>query len=45
MTDMLILSIDVKFSSGKVAFSIIKGCKTKDYPDGNGAMDLERLKN
>jgi hypothetical protein len=41
----LILSIDVKASSGKVAFKIIRGCKTKDYPDGNGAIAWERLKN
>jgi hypothetical protein len=41
----LILSIDVKASCGKVAFNIITGCKTKDYPDGNGAIAWERLKN
>jgi hypothetical protein len=41
----LILWIDVKASSGKVAFYIIRGCKTKDYPDGNGAIAWERLKN
>jgi hypothetical protein len=41
----LILSIDVKGSSGKVAFKIIRGCKTKDYLDGNGAIAWERLKN
>jgi hypothetical protein len=41
----LILSIDVKASSGKVAFNIIRGYKTKDYPDGNGAIACERLKN
>jgi hypothetical protein len=41
----LILSIDVKASSGKVAFNIIRGFKTKDYPDGNGAIAWERLKN
>jgi hypothetical protein len=35
----LILLIDIKASSGKVAFNIIRGCKTKDYPDGNGAID------
>jgi hypothetical protein len=37
--------IDVKASSGKVAFNIIRACKTKDYPDGNGAIAWERLKN
>jgi hypothetical protein len=41
----LILSIDVKASSGKVAFNITRECKTKDYPDGNGAIALEGLKN
>jgi hypothetical protein len=41
----LILSIDIKASSGKVAFNIIRGCKTKDYLDGNGAIPWERLKN
>jgi hypothetical protein len=41
----LILSIDFQDSSGKVAFNIIRGCKTKDYTDGNGAISWERLKN
>ena len=41
----LILLIDVKTSSGKVAFNLIKGCKSKDYPDGNAAVAQERLKN
>jgi hypothetical protein len=40
----LILSIDVKTNSGKVAFNLIKGCKSKDYPDGNAAIAWERLK-
>jgi hypothetical protein len=39
----LILSIDVKTSSGKVAFNIIKGCKNKDYPDGNAAIACEPI--
>jgi hypothetical protein len=30
----LVLLIDVKTSSGKTAFNIIKSCKTKDHPDG-----------
>jgi hypothetical protein len=34
----LILSIDVKTSSGKVAFNLIKGCKSKDYSDGDAAI-------
>jgi hypothetical protein len=41
----LILSIDIKTSSGEVAFNIIREYKTKDYPDGNGAIAWERLKN
>jgi hypothetical protein len=41
----LILSIDVKASSGKVAFDIIRGCKTMDYPDVNGDISWKRLKN
>jgi hypothetical protein len=31
----LILSIDVKASYGKIALNIVKGCKSKDCPDGN----------
>ena len=41
----LILSIDVKTSSGKVAFNMVKGCKNKDYAEGNATMAWERLKN
>ena len=41
----LILSIDVKTSSGKIAFNLVKGCKSKDYVDGNAATAWERLKN
>ena len=41
----LILSIDVKTSNGKIAFNIVKGCKNKDYPDGNAASAWEKLKN
>jgi hypothetical protein len=37
--------IDVKATSGKVAFNIIRRCKTKDYPDENGSLAWERLKN
>jgi hypothetical protein len=40
----LILSIDVKTSSGKIAFNLIKGCKSKDYSDCNAAIAWERLK-
>jgi hypothetical protein len=41
----LILSIDVKASSGKKALNIVKSCKTKDYSDGNAAAAWEKLKN
>jgi hypothetical protein len=41
----LILSIDDKTSRGKVAFNLVKGCKNKDYADGNANMAWERLKN
>jgi hypothetical protein len=41
----LILSIDVKPSNGKIAFNIVKVCKTKDYPDGNAASAWKKLKN
>ena len=41
----LILSIDDKTSSGKVAFNLVKACKNKDYVDGNEFMAWERLKN
>jgi gag-polypeptide of LTR copia-type/Zinc knuckle len=41
----LILLIDVKTSSGKTAFNIVKRCKTKDHPDGNAAAVWEKLKN
>jgi gag-polypeptide of LTR copia-type len=41
----LILSLDVKASNGKIAFNIVKRCKTKDYPDGNSASAWEKLKN
>jgi hypothetical protein len=38
----LILSIDIKASSGKVAFNIIRGYNTKDYPDGNDTIAWDR---
>ena len=41
----LILSIDDKTSNGKVAFNLVKGCKNKDYADGNASLAWERLKN
>jgi gag-polypeptide of LTR copia-type len=41
----LILSIDDKSSSGKVAFNLVKDCKSKDYVDGNALLTWELLKN
>ena len=41
----LILSIEVKSSSGKTTFKIVKGYKTKDHPDGNATSSWDRLKN
>jgi hypothetical protein len=41
----LILSIDTKSSEGKVAFNLVKGCKSKEYPDSNAAIAWERLRN
>jgi hypothetical protein len=41
----LVLSMDVKKASGKVAFNIVKGCKSKEYEDGNAAIAWERLRN
>jgi hypothetical protein len=41
----LILSMGVTASSGKVVLNIIRGCKTKDYLDGNGFIAWERLRN
>jgi hypothetical protein len=40
----LILSIDVKLSSGKVAFNMVKGYKIKNHTEGNTAMAWERIK-
>jgi hypothetical protein len=41
----LILSIDGKAFNGKIAFNIVKGCKTKDYLDAKTASHWEKLKN
>jgi gag-polypeptide of LTR copia-type/Zinc knuckle len=41
----LLLSIDVKTSNGKIAFNIVKGCKSKDHPGGNAAIAWDKLKN
>jgi hypothetical protein len=39
----LTLSIDDKTSSGKVAFNSVKGCKNKDYADGNASKIEEQV--
>jgi hypothetical protein len=41
----LILFIDEKTSSGKVAFNLVKDCKNKYYADGNASMAWEILRN
>ena len=40
----LILSIDVSSSNGKIAFGIVKSCKSKEFEDGNAAQAWEKLK-
>jgi gag-polypeptide of LTR copia-type len=40
----LILSIDVSNRNGKIAFGIVKSCKSKEFEDGNAALDWEKLK-
>jgi hypothetical protein len=40
----LVLSIDVSTSSGKIAFGIVKSCKTKDHEDGHAVLPSEKLK-
>ena len=39
----LILLIDDKTSNGKVECNLVKGCKCKEYVDGNAFMAWERL--
>jgi hypothetical protein len=39
----LALSFDVSSSSGKIAFGIVKSCKTKDYEDGHASLAWEKL--
>jgi hypothetical protein len=41
----LLLSIDVKTSNGKIVLNIVKGCKSKDHPDGNARIAWDKLKN
>jgi hypothetical protein len=40
----LILSIDVNNSNGKIAFGIVKSCKSKEFEDGNAALAWRKLK-
>jgi hypothetical protein len=40
----LILSITVSNSNGKIAFGIVKSCKSKEFEDGNAALAWEKLK-
>jgi len=40
----LILSIDASSSAGKIAFGIVKSCKTKEYEDGNAVVAWDKLK-
>ena len=39
----LILSINTETKEGRVAFRLVKGCKTKDYEDGLASMAWKRL--
>jgi hypothetical protein len=39
----LILSIDDKTTNGKVAFKLVKGCKNKDYANGNASLNRNLL--
>ena len=41
----LILSVDGSTREGRVAFQLIKGCKTSDHEDGDAALAWKRLKN
>ena len=39
----LILAIDGSTEAGRVAFQVVKGSKSKDYPNGNAAVSWSRL--
>ena len=39
----MLLLIDGRSQSGKVAFKIVSGCKTEDLPDGDSALAWSRL--
>jgi hypothetical protein len=40
----LILSSEVSNRNGKIAFGIVKSCKTKEFEDGNAAPAWGKLK-
>jgi hypothetical protein len=40
----LMISIDIRCSSVKVIFSIIKGYKGRDYTEGNSTLTWDKLK-
>ena len=39
----MILAIDTSMSKGRVAFKLVKGCKSSDYQDGNAAAAWKKL--
>ena len=39
----IILSINHMTKQGKVAFSLVKNCKSSDYPEGNCKLAWDRL--
>ena len=41
--ETMLLLIDGRSQSGKVAFKIVSGCKTKELPDGDAALAWNRL--
>jgi hypothetical protein len=41
----LILSIDVKSRNGKIILNLVKGCKSKDYPDDKAVIAWKRHMN
>jgi hypothetical protein len=40
----LILLFDVRSRSGEIVFSFIKGCKCRDYTNGNSEFTWDKLK-
>lgn len=40
----IVLSIDGTNKEGRIAFQIVKGCKSTDFPDGNASIAWTRLK-